>query len=119
MIAITESNGDTAYIAAATIARLEATGSGDMYRGNHCVILTREGVRIVCRQTPAEIIARIAAFEAQANTAATLRDKFAMAVLTGIQANPACDEWTSHQVAEFAYKHADAMLAERNKGGAQ
>ena len=119
MIAITESNGDTAYIAAATIARLEATGSGDMYRGNHCVILTREGVRIVCRQTPAEIIARLEAFEAQANTAATLRDKFAMAALAGMHSRAAFDEWEHVNFAFAAYQSADAMMAERQKGGAQ
>ena len=119
MIAITESNGDTAYIAAATIARLEATGAGDQYRGNRCAIVTREGIRIVCRQTPAEVIARIAASDAQANPAATLRDQFAMAAITGLHANPACDEWLEENFADAAYKCADAMLAERQKGGAQ
>ena len=48
---------------------------------------------------------------------ATLRDRFAMAALTGMQANPHFDEGlaTPEQRARVAYIDADAMLEARNK----
>lgn len=49
---------------------------------------------------------------AQPEPPKTLRDEFAMAALTGI------DEWVLgvSEVAELAYRVADAMMAERKKG---
>lgn len=45
-----------------------------------------------------------------------LRDEFAAAALTGMIAHPSGAE-TSEECAESAYKIADAMLGEREKGG--
>jgi hypothetical protein len=50
----------------------------------------------------------------------TLRDWFAGHVLTGVFAMCAGEHSSPgmpQEVAEYAYKHADAMLAERKKGG--
>ncbi len=45
-----------------------------------------------------------------------LRDQFAMAAMQGMSANPNGEDWTFNQIAEWAYKQADAMIAEREKG---
>jgi hypothetical protein len=47
----------------------------------------------------------------------TLRDEFAMAALTGLLADPG-DDPTANRAASDAYRMADAMMAERQKGGA-
>ena len=48
-----------------------------------------------------------------------LHDQFAMAAMQGMSANPNREEWTFAQVAEWAYKQADAMIAEREKGSSE
>lgn len=48
----------------------------------------------------------------------TLRDEFAMAALAGWAANQPTN-WGWDDVATASYKLADAMMAERQKGGAQ
>jgi hypothetical protein len=47
----------------------------------------------------------------------TLRDLFAAAALTGLRANQASGGWSDkpEKIAEYAYRDADAMLAERAK----
>lgn len=56
------------------------------------------------------------AFEAgQASVSPTLRDQFAMAVVTGISANNFWDSSSFEVIAEGAYRCADAMLKEREK----
>lgn len=58
------------------------------------------------------------------NEAKTLRDEFAMAALNGILSGgfadtvPHDNPGGGHDAAYFAYLYADAMLAERAKGGA-
>ncbi len=61
--------------------------------------------------------------EAAANTS-ELRDRFAMAALTGIMAGPSIvcrDRGQSLEsaTAELAYRQADAMLAARSEGRAE
>lgn len=46
-----------------------------------------------------------------------LRDRFAMAALTGICANTAFAEAGASSLASWAYEAADAMMAEREKVG--
>lgn len=49
---------------------------------------------------------------------ATLRDQFAMAVITGLSANPKSWEALDYATAaDVSYKQADAMLAARALGG--
>lgn len=45
-----------------------------------------------------------------------LRDQFAMAAIQGFCANENQIDWESEKMAEWAYKQADAMIAEREKG---
>jgi len=48
----------------------------------------------------------------------SLRDYFAGQALAGLVSQPeagSCGDWTDNQVAEWSYKFADAMLAEREK----
>lgn len=46
----------------------------------------------------------------------TLRDYFAAKAMQGILANSEANRsWTDDDVAKFAYRQADAMIAERNK----
>lgn len=45
----------------------------------------------------------------------SLRDRFAMAALTGILANTDLSNSTAHEFAEIAYGQADAMMTERRK----
>jgi len=70
-------------------------------------------------KTPEQEIAELKNSLAQANITKTLRDEFAMAVLTGLLANrklmeqfladPEHEDW----FADLAYQSADAMLRER------
>jgi hypothetical protein len=74
------------------------------------------------RSMNAEIVSRLAGSPAAAMVG--LRDQFAMAVATGFvasMAHPDSGGPANHyasDVAEYAYSVADAMLAERAKGGA-
>ena len=45
-----------------------------------------------------------------------LRDQFAMAAIQGFCANENQIDWEPEKMAEWAYKQADAMVAEREKG---
>lgn len=45
----------------------------------------------------------------------TLRDLFAMAVMAGMKANHAYDQFAEETKAELAYAQADALLAVRQK----
>jgi len=45
----------------------------------------------------------------------TLRDEFAMAALTGMICHPELNNHKSHEIADIAYDHADAMMIEREK----
>lgn len=54
--------------------------------------------------------------EAIRGDGATLRDRFAMAALTGLLADPTLDTGGWGKLAAESYKIADAMLAARNKG---
>ena len=45
----------------------------------------------------------------------TLRDQFAMAALTGLQAHPGCGINDEKELARFSYIQADAMIAEREQ----
>lgn len=47
------------------------------------------------------------------NEGGTLRDKFAMAALTGFLSCPHKHNW--NDTADFCYRYADALLAQRNK----
>lgn len=49
------------------------------------------------------------------STGMTLRDYFAAAYLTGAAGNPEYSHLKSELIAESAYNHADAMLAERER----
>jgi len=42
----------------------------------------------------------------------TARDYIAIQAMTGISANPNLTNWTCEQIAELAYKQADAMIAQ-------
>lgn len=44
------------------------------------------------------------------------RDQFAIAAMQGMSANPNGEDWTFDQISEWAYKQADSMIAEREKG---
>lgn len=44
-----------------------------------------------------------------------LRDQFAMAAMQGFCANEMQIDWHPEKMAEWAYKQADAMIAEREK----
>lgn len=46
---------------------------------------------------------------------ATIRDYFAVRVLTGTQSNPDLNHWKVENHAKYAYEMADAMLAARNQ----
>ena len=48
---------------------------------------------------------------------ASLRDWFAGMVLQGMMTNPNNDGHETHELAAAAFSFADAMLAEREKGG--
>ncbi len=60
---------------------------------------------------------------ARPHTGMTLRDYFAAKAMQVLMAetngegddNPGAPRWESHNVAELAYEHADAMLEERDK----
>lgn len=43
----------------------------------------------------------------------TLRDLFAMSVMSGLEANGNCNCYNAQELAEMAYCHADAMLKAR------
>lgn len=45
-----------------------------------------------------------------------LRDQLAIAAMQGMSASPNGKDWTFDQIAEWAFKQADAMIAEREKG---
>jgi plasmid stability protein len=65
------------------------------------------------RSMTAEIVARLAA---SFGTAETLRDRFAIAALTGLCGNDdALHRYIPEKIAEWAYQYADAMLAQREK----
>lgn len=74
------------------------------------------------RQNYELLMAFMAKFsEAQAtqnDEEAALRDKrdwFAGQALVGMHSNPTCDDWGPGEMAECAYRYADAMLVERAK----
>jgi hypothetical protein len=59
------------------------------------------------------------AAEMQRRYGMTLRDYFAAAALTGHSANPEFAQCGRDRLAALAFELADAMLAERKKGGAK
>ncbi len=48
-------------------------------------------------------------------TGLTARDYIAIQAMAGISANPELNDWSIEQIAELAYKQADAMIEESKK----
>ena len=66
---------------------------------------------------PSAIQSPLEAIEsARKQARAELRDRFAMAALTGLVSDPECGRFTAAVVADSAYEYADAMMKARGDG---